>query len=232
MKPVKVTSPKPPVTWRQRIVPDSRSLLWLLLIGILIDTSAYFFFRLKPENPAAVKPPKPNAKIEFRFSKVEVRGSKEGTPFWRIWADEMESSRDQKTIYFKKNPHGEFFNMKNWEKKFDDDIDEKEEKKRRLTWKAQYAEYDLQQEKLLMKKKVQVLTDAQDIVKTDHLIWDKATETLESKTRSYVTTSKKNYIEANKILIKTQDKEMYLEGQVFINMKINDKQRIDLDEKE
>ena len=75
---------------------------------------------LSPKNPVAVElPTRPDEQIGLRFYGVELRGRKQGTPFFTIFADEVEVSRDQRYIEFKQGskapktkPHGEFFNLK------------------------------------------------------------------------------------------------------------------------
>ncbi len=208
---------------------------WMIPVAIIavVGLSGYGLWRMSARNPAAVEPPQQvQDQVELRFYDVVMRGRKQGTPFFVIFADEVEVTRDDRYVNFLEGankPHGEFFNMKNWEKDLGDgDIDEN--KRRRIVWEARKATYDRNQEDLRMEEDVKIITDTRDIVLTDDMLWKKSDESLSSTTRSKVRTSKGTYMTADTMDVKTRDKEMYLEGRVYIEMPIKEEQQIDVEE--
>ncbi len=202
----------------------------MLLIGCILGG----FWWLSPKNPVAVElPTRPDEQIGLRFYGVELRGRKQGTPFFTIFADEVEVSRDQRYIEFTKGskepiskPHGEFFNLKDWEALDGDGSDNP----RSMTWEANLATYDSQLQNLHMEKEVEILTDLQDIIQTDDFLWSKQDQTLTSSTRSKIKTHQETYLESNNLKVETETKNMYLEGRVFIEMKIGEDQVINVEE--
>lgn len=208
---------------------------WMLPVFsvLLILALGFGFWKLSPSNPAAIEPPqRPDEQIELRFFDVELRGRKQGTPFFTILADEAEVSRDQRFVTFlkkKQKPHGEFFNLKDWEKEEGDQPSEGPPKRRALRWEADQASYDFTMQKLTMQKDVRIVTDLDDLILTDEMIWSKQKETLESSTRSKITTHHDSYMESDKLKVETKDKTLYLDGKVFIEMKLGKDQRINVD---
>lgn len=210
--------------------------MFSLLVFSMVCGMLYWLYQNKAHNPAAPEhKEKPDKDIGLRFTNVELRGREEGSPFFTIWSEEVEVSRskgkqDGRMVYFRKNPHGEFYNLKDWEKS----EKEREESgelplKRSLIWKSDYAEYDRHEERLLMKKHVEIITDKNDNLKTDEVLWDKKSERLTSSTRSVVLTHKNTYMEANQLEAKTKLKELYLEGNVYIETDVKSDQSLDFD---
>jgi lipopolysaccharide export system protein LptA len=238
---VVVVKPKAPKVKVSRGTKIKSALTSLLSIGVLVGLGAMIWglFKMNPTNPAGVDPPKqPDSQIGLRFQEVELRGRKDGTPFFTIFADEVDVSRDSRYVNFtegKKKPHGEFFNMKDWEVDIDPEAAKAAEsltepRRRTITWEAKRAEYDTQKESLRMQEDVLIVTDTKDTIKTDEMIWDRGTQTLESNTRSHIRTHKGTRIDSNKLQAKTQDKELLLEGQVYIEMPLGKDQTLDVKE--
>lgn len=215
---------------QRRVSPWVFSSIGILFIGFILGG----LWWLSPKNPVAVElPARPDEQIGLRFYGVELRGRKQGTPFFTIFADEVEVSRDQRYIEFKTGskapttkPHGEFFNLKDWESLDGDGADNP----RSMTWEANQATYDSQLQNLHMQKSVEILTDLQDIIQTDDFLWNKQEQTMTSNTRSKIKTHQETYLEANNLKVETETKNMVLEGRVFIEMKIGDDQVINVEE--
>lgn len=207
---------------------------WMLPVMVLmiIGLSGYGLWKMSARNPAAIEPPvEAQDQVELRFYDVELRGRKEGTPFFVIFADEVEVTRDNRYVNFKEGankPHGEFFNLKDWEKDLGN-TDSTEDTRRNIVWEARKATYDRNQQDLRMEENVEVVTDTKDLILTDELLWRKQDESLSSQTRSKVYTHKGAYMTANTMDVKTKDKEMYLEGRVYIEMPIKDEQQLDIE---
>ncbi len=207
---------------------------WMLPVMVLmiIGVSGYGLWKMSARNPAAIEPPvEEQDQVELRFYDVELRGRKEGTPFFVIFADEVEVTRDNRYVNFKEGankPHGEFFNLKDWEKDLGNP-DSSEDTRRNIVWEARKATYDRNQQDLRMEENVEVITDTKDIILTDELLWRKQDESLSSQTRSKVRTHKGAYMTADTMDVKTKDKEMYLEGRVYIEMPIKDEQQLDIE---
>lgn len=201
----------------------------LALIGALI----YGFWKLSPSNPAAIEPPpKSDETIELRFFGVELRGRKEGTPFFTILADKVDVSRDQRYVTFLKEaqkPHGEFFNLKDWELEENGEGSGEPPQRRSILWESDTAIYDFTMEKLTMQEQVKITTDLDDLILTDEMIWSKKDDTLESSTRSKITTHHKTYMESDRLKVETKEKTLFLDGKVFIEMRLGKDQRIDVE---
>lgn len=208
-----------------------RTLLPLLGL-LLISGMLYGLYWMQASNPVAITPdPQPDPEISLRFFDIEMRGRSEGTDFFSIWADEIEVSKDQINVIFKKRenkPHGEFRNLKDWEKK-EDAPEEFPPRKRSMIWEANEADYNTRTQNLTMRDQVKVITDTQDIIVTNEMRWIKFSETLASPSKTYVTTSKGTYMESNQLKVETKDKALYLEGQVYIEMNIGKDQQINVD---
>ena len=203
-----------------------------LVVVMIIDISGYGLWKMSARNPAAIEPPQEaQDQVELRFYDVELRGREQGTPFFVIFADEVEVTRDNRYVNFKEGaqkPHGEFFNLKDWEQDLGN-TETTEDNKRRIVWEARKATYDRNQQDLRMEEDVKVITDTKDIVLTDELLWQKKDESLSSQTRSKVRTHKGAYMTADTMDVKTKDKEMYLEGRVYIEMPIKEEQELDVE---
>lgn len=187
-------------------------------------------------NPVATKPPpKGSDDINTRFFKVLLKGRKEGTPFFEIEADVVEMRENFRYVDFKTGetkPHGRFFNMKDWENdlKSNPAPQAGPPVKRTIIWEADEAMFDRTTEDLIMRNNVELLTDANDIVETDEMVWQKGPETLSSSTRTKIHTHKDTLMYGDTIDVKTRDKEMVLEGRVYIEMDVNSDSRIDIKE--
>lgn len=204
-------------------LPFASALFSLALIALL----GYGFWKLGAHNPVApAGKPRPDDQIGVRFYKVELRGRKNGTRFFSIYADQIEVSKDNRHVFFQGKPHGEFFNLKNWEAQLSPELTEDENRARHLRWEAQRAEYDMQLENLTMFDQVRIVTDAGDVVETDEMFWSKQEEALRSSTPSRVLTHKKTYFKADRLDVKTREKEMLLEGNVYIEMYVGQDQKI------
>lgn len=210
--------------WRAWILP----LLGLATLGGMI----FGFWQLSAKNPAAIPPPAPtDESISLRFDNVELHGRKQGTPFFTIYADRVEVTRDQRYVKFlkgKNKPHGEFYNLKDWEP----DIDPRKGPSsltRAVRWEAENAEYDYQTQSLKMQKNVEIVTDAGDVIKTDEMVWSRNDETLSSSTRSTIDSHDKNHLESDKLKVETRQKNIYLEGRVFIDMDLGENVGIDVE---
>jgi len=210
---------------------------WMLpIFGLLLVLGmGYGFWNLSANNPVGLQlAEKPDEQVGLRFYDVELRGRKQGTPFFTILADEIEVSRDQRYVFFLKKEHkprGEFYNLKDWDLEESAPGESQPSSERRsVRWTSEHAEYDSRLQNLKMEDKVEIVTDLEDVILTDEMIWSKSEETLSSSTRSKVRTHKKTYMESDKLKVETKDKALYLDGRVFIEMKLGKGQGIDVEE--
>ena len=226
--------------WR----PNARNLLttplylrrfyrpWMLTVLSLLAIvgMGLGFWKLRPSNPVAPEPkPVPDQSISLRFEKVELRGRKQGTPFFTILAEKVEVTKDNRYVNFLKGngkPHGEFYNLKDWE----EDPTGAEPKRRAITWESNEASYDTIEKNLVMRGEVRIKTDAGDTIETEEMIWSQSQETLISNTRTKIHTHQDTYLNSNKVKVETRSKSLFLEGQVFIDMKIGEDRIIDVEE--
>jgi hypothetical protein len=118
--------------------------------------------------------------------------------------------------------------LKDWEE--DEENPSDSGKRRSILWQSETAVYDFNMEKLTMKDKVEIVTDLQDLILTDEMIWSKKEDLMESSTRSKITTHHKTYMESDKLKVETKEKTLYLEGKVYIEMNLGKDQRIDVEE--
>ncbi|PIQ23626.1 hypothetical protein COW36_07960 [bacterium (Candidatus Blackallbacteria) CG17_big_fil_post_rev_8_21_14_2_50_48_46] len=224
------TSP-PKTSLRKKIVALLTPVITpVLTLGIILGLS-YGFWKMGAHNPAApTNKAKPDDQVGIRFFNVELLGKKSGTRFFSIFADQIEISKDNRYVFFqgKTKPHGEFYNLKDWDQELSAEVQAPNPTPRNIQWEAKRAEYDLQLENLTMYDKVRLITDAGDIVETDEMFWSKQDETLKSTTRSKVLTHKKTYFEADKLDVKTRDKEIVMEGKVYIEMNVGKDQKVEV----
>lgn len=206
---------------------------WMLsvLSVVAIGVMGYGFWKMQASNPAAVLPTKPvsDPGISLRFEGVELRGRKMGTPFFTIRADKVEVSKDNKFVTFlkgKSKPQGEFYNLKDWE----DDPSGGTARRRAITWEANKATFDTIDQNLIMEGQVRVKTDAGDRIQTEQMIWNRNQETLSSDSRTLVDTHHDTHLGSNKLKVNTRTKNLDLEGQVFIDMKIGEDEIINVEE--
>lgn len=206
---------------------------WMLsvLSVMAIGAMGYGFWKMQAKNPAAVLPDKPitDPGISLRFEDVELRGRKMGTPFFTIRADKVEVSKDNRYVTFikgKNKPHGEFYNLKDWE----EDPSGGTPRRRAITWEANKAIFDTQDQNLTMEGQVRVKTDAGDRIQTEQMIWNRNEEMLSSDTRTLVDTHYDTHIGSNKLKVNTRTKALDLEGRVFIDMKIGEDEIINVEE--
>ncbi|HEY9841664.1 MAG TPA: LPS export ABC transporter periplasmic protein LptC, partial [Candidatus Obscuribacterales bacterium] len=209
---------------------------WMLPAVSLLAIAAliYGFWKVGARNPAAIQPKsKPDDSISLRFEDVELRGRKQGTPFFTIMADKVEVSRDSSTVRFlkgknKTKPHGEFYNLKDWE----EDATGALPRRRAITWESNEAIFNTQDQNLSMKGDVRIKTDVGDTILTEEMLWNRNAETLTSNTRTRVHTHKDTYLQSNKLKVETRTKALFLDGQVFIDMKIGEDKIVDVEELE
>lgn len=203
--------------------PWMLSVLPLLAIGGML----YGFWKLNASNPAGVQPkPQPDPGVSLRFEEVELRGRKDGTPFFTILAEKVEVSKENRYVNFlkgKTKPHGEFYNLKDWE----DDPTGAEPKRRAITWESNSARYDTIDQNLEMKGQVRIKTDLDDRIQTEEMLWNRNQQTLTSNTRTQIHTHHDAHIGANKLKVETTKKSLYLEGRVYIDMKIGEEVLVD-----
>lgn len=225
--------------WR----PNARNLLttpfflhrlyrpWMLSVAsvLAIVAMGFGFWKLNASNPAAPLPqPQASSNLSLRFENVELRGRKQGTPFFTILADQVQVGKvDEKVTFLKgKNkPHGEFYNLKDWE----EDPTGALSKRRAITWEANQAIFDTVQQNLTMKGAVKIKTDAGDTITTEEMIWNRSDQTLSSNTRTRIHTHQDTYLQSNRLKVETQNKNLTMTGQVFIDMQLNQEKVVDVD---
>lgn len=203
---------------------------WMLSVLSVLAIAGMFygFWKLNASNPAAPAPkPQPDSRISLRFEQVELRGRKQGTPFFTILADRVEVGKDDKVTFLKdkQKPHGEFFNLKDWE----EDPTGSLSKRRAITWEANEAVFDTIAQNLTMKGAVRIKTDAGDTIATEEMVWNRNDQTLTSNTRTRVHTHQDTYLQSNRLKAETKDKNLTLTGQVFIDMQLNEEKVVDVD---
>lgn len=206
--------------------PWMLSVVSLLAIGAMI----YGFWRLNASNPAAPKraEKQPDQSVSLRFENVELRGRKQGTPFFTILAEKVEVSKNNELVTFlkgKTKPHGEFYNLKDWE----EDASGALPKRRAITWEANKAVFNTTDQNLSMLGEVKIRTDAGDTITTEEMLWNRNEQTLTSNTRTKVHTHQDTYLQSNKLKVETRTKALFLEGQVFIDMKLDQEKVVDVE---
>lgn len=214
-----------PIELQRLYQPWMLSLVSLLAIGGMI----YGFWKLNASNPAAIQPKtKGDDSISLRFEGVELRGRKQGTPFFTIQAEKVVVSKNNDEVTFlkgKTKPHGEFYNLKDWE----EDASGALPKRRAVTWEADKAVFNTVDQNLSMLGGVKIKTDAGDTILTEEMLWNRNEQTLVSHTRTKVHTHQDTYLESNRLKVETNTKALTLEGQVSIDMKLNQEKVIDVD---
>lgn len=196
----------------------------LAICGIgVIGAVAWWFWKIQARNPVAVPvKAQPDPKIELRFHQVELKGRKDGTPNWEIKADQMEVSRDQRFAYFKGEPKGRFFNLKDWSGK-----PEGEQKSRSFEWNAKQATYDSVDENLTIEGKVHIVTDAKDTLDTEIIRWlSKEQKIYIDKPLKVVGSNKTPKIEAQKATADVKLEIIEFEGQVKIETVVKEQDQL------
>lgn len=200
-----------------------RPVLAALLGSGVIVTAGWWLWRNQATNPVAVPvKAQPDPKIELRFHQVELKGRKDGTPNWEIKADQMEVSRDQRFAYFKGEPRGHFFNLKDWSGK-----PEGEQKSRSFDWSAKLATYDSVDENLTLEGQVHLVTDAKDTLDTEIIRWLSKDEKIYIDKPLKVVGSKKTpKIEAQKATADVKLEIIEFEGKVKIETTVQEKDQL------
>lgn len=157
-----------------------------LIVG-LFALGILWLFKNPIYNPIGPQMQQPVSQIDVKFKDVVVRGRKNGIAYWSLKAKTVESEKGTSRVFFKDNPTGEFYNLKDWSKELDNSTttnNNQTEKNRTFTWKAESAECNIDTEDLILKNKVKVKTDDNDTVETDELIWLNAEEKVISNKRT------------------------------------------------
>lgn len=222
------------ILFKEIKIPEYPSWMTYLLLSILIGFSLYWFFFTQKNLSSEDKTKKePDKNIELRFSNIEIRGRKEGVALWTIKADKVDVNRTEEgkeqKVFFKKNPHGSFYNIKDWslteEEKSSGDVPER---LRTFDWKANYAEYDEEEKVLLLKNKVYIETDDKDRIYTNHLLWESKEEKITCNSRTTIIGHRNGLpvIQADRIQGDIKMNIIDLEGNVRIKTDISEDQEL------
>jgi LPS export ABC transporter protein LptC len=194
-----------------------------LIIGSLV----YWLWKNPIYNPVGPRIQTFQSNIEVRFKNAEVRGRKNGIPYWIAKSKLVESEKNSSIIYFKNNPEGIFFNLKDWNKSdFKDGIVQENEELRQFSWKGKEAHYNTDTEDFSLIENVKIITDKKDIIETDELIWDNYEKTATSNKRTKIT-HHKGYpiISSNSVKANTKNDVIDFKGNVELITELsNDEQ--------
>lgn len=163
------------------------------LIVALFAVGIFWLFKNPIYNPIGPQMQPPVSQIDLKFKDVMVRGRKNGIAYWSLNAKTVESERGTSRVFFKDNPTGEFYNLKDWSKKLETDNtanSPQKERNRTFTWSSESAECNIDTEDLVLKNKVRIKTDDNDTVETDELIWLNTQEKVISDKRTKILSSK------------------------------------------
>jgi len=197
---------------RDKITDTVRTVLvYVFVIGGL-GGGGYWLWRNPIYNPAGPQVQAAKSQIEVRFKDAVVKGRKQGTPYWTVYAKTVESERQSSKVFFKDKPNGEFYNLKDWSKNSENNSPQNvvtgpgvnvtnpagntptstpatptAERLRTFIWNADEAEYDQETEDLTLRKNVSIVTDDKDTIKTDELLWKNSEEKAVSNKRTTIT---------------------------------------------
>lgn len=163
------------------------------LIVALFAVGIFWLFKNPIYNPIGPQMQPPVSQIDLKFKDVMVRGRKNGIAYWSLNAKTVESERGTSRVFFKDNPTGEFYNLKDWSKNLETDNtanSPQKERNRTFTWSSESAECNIDTEDLVLKNKVRIKTDDNDTVETDELIWLNTQEKVISDKRTKILSSK------------------------------------------
>lgn len=194
------------------------------IVGILI----YWFWKNPIYNPVGPKIQNFQSNIEVRFKNTEVRGRKKGIPYWIAKSKLVESEKNSPIIYFKKNPEGIFFNLRDWEKSdFKDGVVGENEQLRQFNWKGKEAEYNTDTEDFSLKGQVEIITEKKDKIETEEIIWDNYEKTAVSNKKTKIT-SYKGYpiIISNSIKADTKNDIIDFKGNVELITKLSSDEQL------
>jgi lipopolysaccharide export system protein LptA len=218
-----------------------------LLQTIIIYTSivcfvggiSYWLWKNPIYNPAGPQAQTVESKVEVRFKDSIVRGRKKGIPYWTVYANVVESERNSSKIIFKNKPKGSFYNLKDWSKDGFDKVEmtnndlnsssetNKETKLRTFYWEAKIAEYDTETEDLVLKDKVVMNTDENDILKTDELHWNNFLQKATTNKRTEIIASKGSpHIFSDKVQADMSSDMIDLSGNVDITTDLTEEQQL------
>lgn len=201
-----------------------------LVVG-LFAFGIFWLFKNPIYNPIGPQMQPPVSQIDVKFKDVVVRGRKNGIAYWSLKAKTVESERGTSRVFFKDNPTGEFYNLKDWSKNIENDNDSanstKKDRNRTFTWKAESAECNIDTEDLILKNKVRVKTDDNDTVETDELIWLNTQEKVISNKRTKILASKGSpEIKADHVEGNVKLDLLALKGNVEITTDITEEQQL------
>lgn len=141
--------------------------MWLALIAIAVLGTWHLSRQPHVQNPilpaAAVKM---EPHIELQFLDVAMQGREKGTVRWRIEAPLVSASQNQQYIYFEKDPHGSFYNLKDWSPR-----DGAPPRNRTVDWKAKKAEYDSLMEAMTITGSASFTTQEHDVLATETVVY-------------------------------------------------------------
>lgn len=198
---------------------------------------SYWLWKNPIYNPAGPQAQTVESKVEVRFKESILRGRKKGIPYWTVYADVVESERNSSKIVFKNTPKGSFYNLKDWSKDGFDKVEmnnntdssnlEKNQKLRTFYWSAKIAEYDTETEDLVLKDKVVMNTDENDILKTDELLWNNFLQKAITKKRTEIIASKGSpHIFADNVQADMTSDMIDLSGNVDITTDLTEEQQL------
>lgn len=197
---------------------------------------SYWLWKNPIYNPAGPQAQTIESNIEVKFKNSIVRGRKKGIPYWTVYCDEVESERNSSRILFKNNPKGSFYNLKDWSKegfdKSDSNIDNptsevQQNRLRKFNWTSKLAEYDTETENLILRDKIVMSTDDNDILKTDELHWNNFLQKALTKKRTEIIASKGSpHILADNVEADMTSDIIDLNGNVDITTDLTEEQQL------
>ena len=143
-------------------------------------------------------------------------------------AKELEISRDGRYANFKKDPSGNFINIKDWNKpEPSPGMPPAMERLRSVTWSAKKADYDMVTEELSIEGAVKITTDEQDTVTTERATVQAKDERVTAHRRVKIV-AKKGYpiVEANEMKADAKMETMELNGNVSIDTQLDESQEL------
>ncbi|MFN8671839.1 MAG: LPS export ABC transporter periplasmic protein LptC [Candidatus Sericytochromatia bacterium] len=203
-------------------------LFFVVFIGL-----CFWLWKNPVYNPVGPRVQSMSSQVDVKFKDVIVRGRKNGIPYWTVKSKVVESEKGTNRIFFKDKPSGQFYNLKDWSKSDNNNTTESDlnksptDRSRTFDWNSETAEYNMDNENLLLKNKVKILTDDKDKVETDELIWFHREEKVISNKRSKIISAKGTpEIKADKIEGNVKLDLLKLKGNVEITTDITEEQQM------
>ncbi|MEB3188336.1 MAG: hypothetical protein VKP72_12955 [bacterium] len=205
--------------------------LWLRRVGITLAVGAVvgggmWFLRNQPQVASPVlpgDPPRLEPQIETAFDHVVLQGRDQGTLRWRIEADHVTSSQNQQFITFERNPHGVFFNLRDWKDRPEDEAlrppgatpePVSPDRTRQVRWRSQRAEYDSMLEEMTMTGTASFTVPEGDRLVADRVVYRVRRHQMVAEPAMRLWTRDHMRLQAHRATVDTEIEQVELAGAV------------------